>query len=272
MKRVCAILVAAISATALYSGQSVVFDGELNFGLTDGRLVRQFQPPYDWSKGELYRRVVVTDKPTDLNIAVCLCVWSGGEACSPSVCFEKPGDYYKMTRTEWWWYKSGPNSMSWGGHGTRGYVLRDGCPSGRWLATMNNSYSHGPSAAEHLPVKMKLTEIFVPFGETFECPDGWTDPEICGGAVDTRAPDRKAVASARSRVDVESLAGGIVRLSAPGARAISLVSLQGRPVSSTTCDQAGSVVVRAGEVPMGTYIARAATAGGMRSGLVIIRN
>jgi hypothetical protein len=167
-------IAALVCAHGLFAAQEVLIDQDLTYELTTGRINIDFSgKTLTWNTGFAYRRVKVLEKPSDYSTGIQICVWSGGETCSPCAEFSDTGNFYVKTEPAHWWGAAA--TVTWSVHGTRGYCLKSTGCGGKWVSTSTNSWCMGPSAAEHLPIKVHLTEILVPYDEEFQCPGDWVE-------------------------------------------------------------------------------------------------
>jgi hypothetical protein len=270
MKHAALLVVLALSLPAL-AAQEVLLDRELVYNDNTGRITVSFSGTLDWRNGEMFRKVVVTEKPTDIEAAIQVCVWSGGETCSPCICFRNAGLYYQRHTTSQWWKKNGTDLTGWTSHGTRGYCIKSSCCGAKWLSTCGGSWCMGSSAAPHLPIRMQMTDIFVPNGETFECPEDWEAapwPE-CDEPVSARSSAKRL--SAGKRLSVENLENGRIKLSAEGARKVALFTTRGRMIATGACDAAGAFVVDTKTLPAAGVIAKVDLADGVQTERIALK-
>ncbi|MBD3392881.1 MAG: hypothetical protein GF418_12315 [Chitinivibrionales bacterium] len=271
MKPVWLFTIIVLCSVPLAAKQEVLIDREFTWTNNSGRIGHNYTGTLDWRNGEMFRKVVVTDKPTDFETALQVCVWSGGETCSPCICFQNTGLYYGRHTTDQWWKKGGQDLTGWTTHGTRAWPLKSSCCGAKWLSTCGGSWCMGSSAAQHLPITLHVIEIYVPDGETFDCPEDWVAApwEECQDQVRTRRiSDNKLTLRNLVAAPADN---GHVRLSAPGATHISLYTTQGQLVVSADCNSEGTAVVETRLFPAAMLIVRAATGEGLKSARLVIQ-
>ncbi|MBD3392896.1 MAG: hypothetical protein GF418_12390 [Chitinivibrionales bacterium] len=270
MRRMLLVTIAALIPVGVFAAQSMIIDKDLDYQSTTGRIFVTVSGPLDWRTGDLYRRLEITEKPTDREIAIQICVWSGGEGCSPCDCFTSTGVLYrKYNWGEWWKNGSGPQAMT--SHGDRAYPIKSSCCGGKWLSTQVASWCEGPSVAGDLPVKGHVTEYYVPAGESFDCPDDWTDAPWEGcGATETR--DRRKNSGIGAGMTAQLLSDGFVKVTAPGAREVSLFTIHGKLIASRQCDAAGASILCTRSISASMVLVRADSLDGVVTRKIALRD
>ena len=239
---ICTALIGASQASAK---QLQLWDREITFEGSWGRM-NQKADYLEWQKGMLYRRTTILDKPDNDKQVMQLCVWSGGETCSPcETPLVKKGDIvYSRTTPKSWWKKSGALS-GWASQGIRAYIIKTSCGGG-WLSTCGGGHCQKSAAAPHLPIKIRVEEWYIDEGEQFVCPEGWSgtpDKWGCTNSVETirsvSAPDM------HSMLQLIPSANGTYEIVAPGLKNISVHSVRGRAISTVRQDTDGALVLSA---------------------------
>jgi len=249
------VLVAVIAAMA---AQHTIFDGNYTWEGSQKRVDNNFQGPTTWNKGSLYRRLEILEKPTGIKACFQLCVWSGGgETCSDcrSCKFANTGDvtYYK-TEPATWWKKAPPD---WSDYGIRAYLVKEDIKGGKWLATGGGAWVMGSSAASHIPIKMKITEILITGGDKLACPDGWGDAPAawnCGGAVSVAQGN---INGRFEGADVTRQPNGI-EIASPELNRVVVVCIDGRVVKNYLPESGKVMIDKRGLLP-GIYLIRTST-------------
>jgi hypothetical protein len=249
-------LIAALAcANILLAAQEVLIDQDLTYELTTGRINIDFTgKTLTWNTGFAYRRVKVLEKPSDYSTGIQICVWSGGETCSPCAEFSDTGNSYVKTEPAHWWGAAA--TVTWSAHGTRGYCLKSTGCGGKWVSTSTNSWCMGPSAAEHLPIKVHLTEILVPYDEEFQCPGDWIDGPWDG--CPSAASLARHEAGRRPGLDLVRQSGNTIRVSTVVPGQVALFTVRGDRVIVPAHERNGATVIDVSHLPPGIVLVRAA--------------
>ncbi len=250
-----ALILCACACVQAFAAQEVLIDQDLVYELTTGRINIDFSgKTLTWNTGFAYRRVDVLEKPSDYSTGIQICVWSGGETCSPCAEFSDTGASYVKTEPAHWWGAAA--TVSWSQHGTRGYCLKSTGCGGKWVSTSTDSWCMGAAAAEHLPIKVHLTEILVPYDDEFACPDDWVDGPWEGCPSSTSAVAHKRPEQS-SHLDIVGPSGGTIRVRASHPSQVALFTVRGDRVTVPEYARDGHVVLDVSKLPAGILVVAA---------------
>ena len=269
-KKAVAVLMACAVLSAVSAEQFVLIDKVFSF-TGGGRQCPDWQGPKNWVspvnyyQGNLYFRYEVTAKPTDLLMHIQLCNWTSGENCIRSkVCsFKTKGVFYCVSTPssrDTWWYKDN-KMVDWTTRKTMCIVLKDP-GGGKWVSTKVASYCMGPSAAEHLPVKFRLTAIPVSKGAKLIPPADWTGCHADWGCDGQVSAEKPVQAPARiSQFTIDAMSDNAITVTSGMSDFLVIISdYKGRIISRSRIRSAGSHVIKASK-GSGMYLVRCIGAG-----------
>jgi hypothetical protein len=251
-----------VFVAGVMAAQSLIFDEDITWQNNTGRVLHQFPAPLNWAAGTTYRRVEVKSKPTNLKVGIELCVWSGGETCSGcDPYFTETGTYYRTEHPASWWTLSGSPISGWSSHGDRAYILaNERCED--WIATCGNAWCMGPSAAQHLPVTVHITEYYVDQGESFDCPEDWAGADIEGCESMVSVEGVRALAVPENGVRVTSVSAHGVSLLLPGPGTVALYSAGGKLLARAEAGVSGRASISGLSIVPGVLLARTESTAG----------
>ena len=217
-----------------HAKQIKLWDKEITFAGSWSRM-NQNASYLQWQKGSLYRRTTILEKPCSDKHVMQICVWSGGETCSPcNTPLVNKGDVvYSSSAISKWWVKGGGSITGWSSQGIRAYIVKTTTCSSKWLSTCGGSHCQGSSAASHLPIKLRIEEYYLDAGDAFTCPEGWANTPAewgCGGAV--QAGGTTSFAETQASIQLKPIANGAHKIVAPGLKEISLHTASGRAIAT----------------------------------------
>jgi len=279
VKKACLILVIAMACCS--AEQFILLNQDITWtgGRFNGPFLGQsgasawydWTSPIDFTKGCIFSRVEVLEKPTDLQVEIQPCLWNSpppGESCgSHGPIWSTTGVYYwRIDGPEYWWRKDGL-PVDWSKPGTRSLLL---IKSGTtlWVDQCGGAWCMGASAASHLPVKVHYEIVVTSTTDgTFVIPPelkDWDCNEVvklsdywdCEGGG-TQVVARGAQAHDRTHLEVGLRVNGGVEIRCEKPGLVNIFGMRGERVAQVRVSAKGTVEVpRSTFAGAGTYVAR----------------
>jgi hypothetical protein len=148
----------------------------------------ELKSPIDYTKGRVYLRLDVREKPTSFPLGVQICMWgeNGRETCSNyrELTIREKGVYYvDAGMPDGWWIKDG--GIDWSGRWQHLRVMlrcsKEASETGCIFAQGSNPiFYKGADFESHVPIVFNANAIVVAPGKRLKPPAGWDCPADWG--------------------------------------------------------------------------------------------